>query len=51
VAGEGFFVERDGKGKNCMRLSFGGVSPNSIREGMENLGNLIKLYKGGIANG
>lgn len=42
VAGEGFFAERGGKGKNAMRISFGGVAPNKIKEGIERLGNLIK---------
>ena len=42
VAGEGFFVERDGRGKNCMRLSFGANPPEKIEEGIERLGNLLK---------
>lgn len=42
VAGEGFYVERDGKGRNSMRISFGGVSPDKIRIGTERLGKLIK---------
>jgi 2-aminoadipate transaminase len=42
VAGEGFFTEGNGKGSNCMRLSFGGNSPDKIRIGIERLGNLIK---------
>ena len=41
VAGEGFYVERGGKGNNSMRISFGGVSPEKIRIGAERLGNLI----------
>jgi len=41
VAGEGFFVQRDGRGKNCMRLSFGGIAPEKIEEGMKRLGKLI----------
>jgi 2-aminoadipate transaminase len=41
VAGEGFFVEGDGKGKNCMRLSFGAVPPEKIKIGMKKLGELI----------
>lgn len=41
VAGEGFYAERGGKGKNCMRISFGGVSPEKIRNGTEKLGRLI----------
>jgi 2-aminoadipate transaminase len=41
VAGEGFFTEGGGKGKNCMRLSFGSVPPEKIRTGMERLGGLI----------
>lgn len=42
VAGEGFFVEGNGMGSNCMRLSFGAASPDKIRYGIEKLGNLIK---------
>jgi 2-aminoadipate transaminase len=42
VAGEGFYVERGGKGSNTMRMSFGGVSPDKIRIGTERLGRLIK---------
>ena len=41
VAGEGFFTEGNGKGNNCMRLSFGNVTPDMIRIGTERLGNLI----------
>lgn len=41
VAGEGFYTD-PGMGKNCMRLSFGNVSPEKIEIGMERLGNLIK---------
>ena len=42
VAGEGFFVEGGGKGKNCMRMSFGGNTPEKIREGVMKLGRLIE---------
>jgi 2-aminoadipate transaminase len=42
VAGEGFYIEGGGKGKNCMRLSFGGVKPQRIRSGMEKLGGLVR---------
>ena len=42
VAGEGFFVERDGRGKNCMRLSFGANTPERIEEGIARLGALLK---------
>lgn len=42
VAGEGFFTEGGGKGINCMRLSFGSVTPEKIRVGMERLGGLIR---------
>ena len=42
IAGEKFFVEGNGKGKNCMRLSFGNTTPENIRIGMERLGRLIK---------
>ena len=40
VAGEGFYTD-PGKGKNCMRLSFGNVTPEKIEIGMERLGKLI----------
>ncbi|WP_312700751.1 PLP-dependent aminotransferase family protein [Sedimentibacter sp.] len=42
VAGEGFFTEGNGKGSNCMRLSFGASTPDKIRTGIERLGKLIK---------
>lgn len=42
VAGEGFFVEGGGKGRNCMRISFGSVPPEKIREGTERLGRLLR---------
>ena len=41
IAGEAFFTDGGGKGKNCMRLSFGNVPPEKIRIGMERLGKLI----------
>ena len=41
VAGEGFFTEGGGRGNNCMRVSFGGVTPEKIRTGIERLGKLI----------
>lgn len=42
VAGDGFFAEGNGKGTSCMRLSFGANTPDTIRIGIERLGNLIK---------
>ena len=42
VAGEGFYVEGGGKGSNCMRMSFTGVTPENIEIGMKRLGELIK---------
>lgn len=42
VAGEGFFVEGGGKGRNCMRISFGSVPPEKIREGTKRLGRLLR---------
>ncbi len=42
VAGEGFFVEGGGKGNNAMRISFGSVPPERIREGIRRLGGLIQ---------
>jgi 2-aminoadipate transaminase len=41
IAGEGFFTEGKGKGSNCMRISFGGVTPDKIRIGAERLGRLF----------
>lgn len=41
IAGEGFFVEGNGKGNNCMRVSFGAVTPEEIRIGVERLGKLF----------
>ena len=42
VAGEGFFIEGGGMGNNCMRISFGAVTPEKIRLGAEKLGNLVR---------
>lgn len=42
IAGEGFFVEGNGKGKNCMRISFGNLTTEKIEIGMERLGKLIR---------
>lgn len=42
IAGEGFFTEGGGKGKNCMRISFGNVTPEQIDTGMKRLGDLIR---------
>ena len=42
VPGEGFFADRSGTGRNCMRLSFGGVEPDRIRKGIEILGSILK---------
>jgi 2-aminoadipate transaminase len=42
VAGEGFFIEGGGMGSNCMRISFGAVTPDKIRLGAERLGKLIR---------
>ena len=42
IAGESFFVEANGKGKNCMRISFGNVTPEKIEIGMKRLGSLIQ---------
>jgi len=41
VAGDSYFVEGNGKGSNCMRLSFGANPPDVIRIGIERLGKLI----------
>ena len=42
VAGAGFFVGNTGEGKNCMRISYGNVTPEKIAVGMQRLGELIK---------
>ena len=42
VAGAGFFAGNTGEGRNCMRISFGGVTPAQIDEGMRRLGALIE---------
>ena len=41
LAGEGFFSDRDGQGKNCMRMSFGNTPEELIEEGVRRLGGLI----------
>jgi 2-aminoadipate transaminase len=46
IAGEGFFVEGNGKGSNCMRISFGAVPPEKIKIGVERLGKLIHSKMG-----
>ena len=42
IAGAGFFAGNTGEGKNCMRISYGNVTPEKIEEGMKRLGELIK---------
>ena len=42
IAGASFFVGNTGEGKNCMRISFGNVTPEKIDIGMKRLGDLIK---------
>ena len=42
IAGAGFFAGCTGEGKNCMRISYGNVSPEKIDEGMRRLGSLIR---------
>ena len=41
LAGEGFFSDRNGQGKNCMRMSFGSTPEDLIEEGVRRLGGLI----------
>lgn len=41
IAGESFFTQGGGMGNNCMRISFGGVTPENIKLGVEKLGKLI----------
>ena len=42
IAGAGFFVGNTGEGKNCMRISYGNVTPEKIDIGMKRLGDLIR---------
>jgi len=42
VTGEGFFTDGGGLGSNCIRLGFGGVTPDKIRIATENLGKFFK---------
>ena len=42
IAGAGFFVGNTGEGKNCMRISYGNVTPEKIEIGMKRLGDLIR---------
>ena len=42
IAGAGFFVGNTGEGRNCMRLSYGNVTPEKIDRGMQRLGQLIQ---------
>ena len=42
LAGEGFFSDRNGQGKNCMRMSFGSTPEDLIEEGVRRLGGLIR---------
>jgi Transcriptional regulators containing a DNA-binding HTH domain and an aminotransferase domain (MocR family) and their eukaryotic orthologs len=42
VAGEGFFAGAPGMGKNCMRVSYGGIEPERIEIGCKRLGDIFK---------
>ena len=42
IAGAGFYVGNTGEGKNCMRISYGNVTPEKIEIGMKRLGDLIR---------
>ncbi len=42
VPGREFFVQDKDNHDNCMRISFGGVTPENIRIGMERLADVIK---------
>ena len=42
IAGEGFFVERDGSGSNAMRVSFGNVTPEKIETAVKRLAALVE---------
>ena len=41
IAGSGFFVEGGDAGKNCMRMSFGNLTPEKIETGMKRLADLV----------
>jgi 2-aminoadipate transaminase len=41
MPGKEFFVEGQPIKDNCMRISFGGVTPEKIRIGMERLAKVI----------
>lgn len=41
IVGAGFFAGDTGEGRNCMRISFGNVTPEKIEIGMKRLGDLI----------
>jgi 2-aminoadipate transaminase len=45
IAGAGFFVGNTGEGRNCMRISYGNVSPEKIDEGMRRLGELLRANR------
>ena len=42
IIGEGFFSDGNGLGSNCIRLGFGGVTPDKIRIATEKLGKFFK---------
>jgi 2-aminoadipate transaminase len=42
VPGREFFVQDKDIHDNCMRLSFGGVTPKNIKIGMDRLSKVIK---------
>lgn len=42
VPGAGFFVNGQGKGQTCMRLSYGNVSLEQIEKGIKILGDVLK---------
>lgn len=44
VAGAGFFVHGQGKGKNCMRLSYGNVTTEQIEKGIQILGTVLQNH-------
>lgn len=44
MPGEKFYASSGPQKKNCMRLSFGGMEPESIKIGMERLAKVIKKF-------
>lgn len=44
IAGSGFFADHSGAGRNCMRMSFGNVTPEKIEIGMKRLADIVRKH-------